>query len=592
MADNQKDKKSLDDVQDEIKNAILNNFAKDINSLCHLDTGLGKTRIACDVLKFLSPELKKSNSYALIFYKQKGTVDTSWVKELNRLKIEYEILTGKNFSDFILTTEENKFFPHQKKVFLLSYALFTSAYNAEKVLKADCFSKNPPCIAIFDEIHQVSNSVDNKKKKTRNAISGLVVKYKLGLTATAAVNTKEEIEVIKRLLNGDNKQLSEEDFIVTDKNNTKEQMLDFNAQRYIIDLPLGNDEQEAIKKYNESNIRNAAVVEKILISGRHKDIALPAPTIKTLAIKKIIENIPSQDKILIFDTYIPPLEYLKEQDWIKSLKPCVCHGGSKSSPHSSEELKNFNERPDYRVLLATDKSAGESLNLQVANHLILLGLGWNPARINQILGRINRGDQKKDIFCYILTCNASNGGFVNQNDANRLNVIEQKNKELVGFLAANELAKCERVRFPDSETFEKEFQSWLEKILPPPAKEKPSSQKENKVVQDQVPQTVEELDDKRQLIQETIEIIRKVGINCYLLGKHDSVILCLVIVDVLTCYDFKHNWRKVKKLCEEYISAYTSASNPILFLITIEGRLWNLNTELTELIGSKLDLNY
>lgn len=553
MADNLKnDKSSLDYLQDKIKETILDNFSKDINSLCLLDTGLGKTRIACEVLKSLFSEIEKNKSYALIFYKQKETVETSWAKELNRFGIKYEILTGKNFKHLILSTCKNKFYPFGAKVYLLSYVFFTSVYhpmtetkNKEKILKADCFSKNPPCLVIFDEIHQVTNSVDNKNKSIRNEIKKLNVKYKIGLTATAAINKTEEIESIEELLNGDDKKLSEQDFIVTDENGTKEKFLGLTAHRYIIDSPLRKDEQEAIKKYNKPNVRNASVVEKILISGRYKGIVLPTPTTKALAIKKIIENLPPSDKIIIIDSYISPLEYLKSQDWIKLLNPCVCHRGEESETKAKEDIKDFNEKPDCRVLLATDKIAGESLNLQSANHLILLGLGWNPARINQILGRINRSKQERsDTFCYILTCNALNDEFINKNDAHRLEVIEQKNKELENFLATNEFDKFERINFSDSESFEKEFSDWQETILSSYIKKRG-----------------QKTEDRKRFIQNTIDTIKQDN------NERDNKFLCVraeiyiiyreiytTAIQLLEDYDLKTEWDKVQNACNKYLS--------------------------------------
>ena len=128
------DTKQITDVQKKAEDAILNNFLNDINSLCLLDTGLGKTRIACEVLNALLFEIKKNNSYALIFYNQKDGLDSSWEKELKQLNLEYEVLSGKNFNDFILTSEEDKFFPHKEKIFLLSYELLKWAGRSDNWL--------------------------------------------------------------------------------------------------------------------------------------------------------------------------------------------------------------------------------------------------------------------------------------------------------------------------------------------------------------------------------------------------------------------------------------------------------------------------
>ncbi len=56
-------------------------------------------------------------------------------------------------------------------------------------------------------------------------------------------------------------------------------------------------------------------------------------------------------------------------------------------------IDEFNENPDCKVFLSTD-AGGTGLNLQAADCVINFELPWNPAKLNQRIGRVNRIGQK------------------------------------------------------------------------------------------------------------------------------------------------------------------------------------------------------
>jgi hypothetical protein len=73
-------------------------------------------------------------------------------------------------------------------------------------------------------------------------------------------------------------------------------------------------------------------------------------------------------------------------------------GGFRPMPR--EELKQMVRRGDLRLLLGTD-AASEGLNLQRLGTLINLDLPWNPTRLEQRKGRIQRIGQLRDVvFVY------------------------------------------------------------------------------------------------------------------------------------------------------------------------------------------------
>lgn len=69
---------------------------------------------------------------------------------------------------------------------------------------------------------------------------------------------------------------------------------------------------------------------------------------------------------------------------------------SEFTPLSREEIKSQVQRSEIRLLLGTD-AASEGLNLQRLGTLINLDLPWNPTRLEQRKGRIQRIGQVRDV---------------------------------------------------------------------------------------------------------------------------------------------------------------------------------------------------
>ena len=70
--------------------------------------------------------------------------------------------------------------------------------------------------------------------------------------------------------------------------------------------------------------------------------------------------------------------------------------GSVPSAKRKDLIDRFTEDPSVRVFLSTDAGA-TGLNLQAASYVINLDLPWNPAVLEQRIGRIYRMGQKRNI---------------------------------------------------------------------------------------------------------------------------------------------------------------------------------------------------
>lgn len=102
-------------------------------------------------------------------------------------------------------------------------------------------------------------------------------------------------------------------------------------------------------------------------------------------------------KIVIFSEYLDTVKYLSE-DLSKKLNRILVVEESLSNNHLTKILENFdasykNKKDDYDILLTSDKLS-EGFNLNRAGMIINYDIPWNPVRVIQRLGRINRIGQK------------------------------------------------------------------------------------------------------------------------------------------------------------------------------------------------------
>ena len=78
--------------------------------------------------------------------------------------------------------------------------------------------------------------------------------------------------------------------------------------------------------------------------------------------------------------------------------------GAEGQKRRTQNIVEFHDDPDFRILFASD-AGGVGLNLQrAANCVINLELPWNPAVLEQRIGRIYRLGQKQPIDVYNLVC--------------------------------------------------------------------------------------------------------------------------------------------------------------------------------------------
>jgi hypothetical protein len=107
--------------------------------------------------------------------------------------------------------------------------------------------------------------------------------------------------------------------------------------------------------------------------------------------------------VLVFTQYSDTLEYLRDNLVTHYGKSVGCYSGAggelwdgnKWRLVTKDEITRALNKDELKALICTD-AASEGLNLQAAGAVINYDLPWNPSRVEQRIGRIDRIGQKHD----------------------------------------------------------------------------------------------------------------------------------------------------------------------------------------------------
>ena len=107
------------------------------------------------------------------------------------------------------------------------------------------------------------------------------------------------------------------------------------------------------------------------------------------------DNYPGK-KVVIFAYYRFTLEYLKERFDEDGIASVLMMGGM-THEEKKKGIKQFKEKNDIQILL-TSETLSEGVDLQFCSVLINYDLPWNPMKVEQRIGRIDRIGQKEELI--------------------------------------------------------------------------------------------------------------------------------------------------------------------------------------------------
>lgn len=103
----------------------------------------------------------------------------------------------------------------------------------------------------------------------------------------------------------------------------------------------------------------------------------------------------AERKVVVFSYFRGTLAYLERRLQALGIDCCVLHGGINDIGERHELIAHFRADDGPRVLLSSEVGS-EGINLQFCRSIINYDLPWNPMRVEQRIGRIDRVGQKAE----------------------------------------------------------------------------------------------------------------------------------------------------------------------------------------------------
>jgi superfamily II DNA or RNA helicase len=189
-----------------------------------------------------------------------------------------------------------------------------------------------------------------------------------------------------------------------------EEEIDEKEERYIEKL-IKDMKQKEIYTDEKRDLRNIIRKAEVL-----KEQKIDSKISKLLAILNLPENI--NDKFLIFTQYVKTLDVIKEALGKKNTAEIQ---GSIDPIARRREVEKF--RDGLRFMISTE-AGGEGINLQFAHKVINFDIPWNPARLQQRIGRVWRYGQTQDVVVYNFYVEESE-------DDNVLRILDERMDEII-----------------------------------------------------------------------------------------------------------------------------------------------------------------
>jgi SNF2 family DNA or RNA helicase len=156
-------------------------------------------------------------------------------------------------------------------------------------------------------------------------------------------------------------------------------------------------------KEREEEVNDLLNQEKILKEYYDKLNALPYDS-KSAKILELLDQIYSQnprEKIIIFTQFVDTLKFLKSiiEKYNSNFDVKLFYGGLDKT-QKDESVEEFRSSTKFSILISTE-IGGEGRNFQFCRVLINYDLPWNPMKLEQRIGRLDRiGQKSKEIYIY------------------------------------------------------------------------------------------------------------------------------------------------------------------------------------------------
>ncbi|MCL2646269.1 MAG: DEAD/DEAH box helicase [Phycisphaerales bacterium] len=161
-----------------------------------------------------------------------------------------------------------------------------------------------------------------------------------------------------------------------------------------------------ISEMDMLRLRRALLMCRLSANGTYLvDKQEPNYSTKMQALEELLERLLAEDgrKIILFSEWTTMLDLIKPvlEKLLKGKRDFVRLDGSIPQTKRQALVNRFQKHPECVAFLSTN-AGSTGLNLQAANTIINVDLPWNPAVLEQRIGRAHRMGQKRPVQVYLL----------------------------------------------------------------------------------------------------------------------------------------------------------------------------------------------
>jgi len=222
-------------------------------------------------------------------------------------------------------------------------------------------------MGLYDDITQYIKLMYNKARRENNNGIGLMMVIFQQLLASSPRALLNALELRLKKINQELKEINPSFEDYDDESN----LID------VINMQTFEGEKEAILEF----------IERINSLSMDNKLAALINIITDILIKQ------PDEKVIIFTRFLNTQDYLKNV--LERHFKVIIFNGKQKSEEKDEAIINFEKL--HQVLISTE-AGGEGRNLQFCHILINYDIPWNPTRLEQRIGRVDRIGQKKTVL--------------------------------------------------------------------------------------------------------------------------------------------------------------------------------------------------
>ncbi|MGB5912401.1 MAG: helicase-related protein [Promethearchaeia archaeon] len=189
-----------------------------------------------------------------------------------------------------------------------------------------------------------------------------------------------------------------------------EKLKEEDPEYFEIELEEENIESDTIINFNKANASKKQELsldlinqEKLLKNFYDKLKSLPydSKSNKLIDLLTQIYNNNPNEKILIFTQFVDTLTHLKQllEKQEQDIEIEIFYGGM-DKDEKDKAVERFRTSKKFAILISTE-IGGEGRNFQFCRVLVNYDLPWNPMKLEQRIGRLDRiGQESKEIYIY------------------------------------------------------------------------------------------------------------------------------------------------------------------------------------------------